>query len=218
MFEPEYIPEESIDNLSEKHKEEGRDLILEIARRLFAKRGYAATSTRLIAEEAGVSSGLIFHHFKTKSELLQAILLSENEIVKALTAALQEPDLTVEGLLQLCRNFFIDLLKPESSLAQHLLIRVEARSITPSIDAFAASISEQFPVIIAKFLQNRIEAGELPDGLDTLTAARALQSAAVCTLLSNLHHTEGWEDKVIPLIDAHLAYWQQSLYASSLSS
>ena len=40
--------------------------------RLFAERGVAATSIRDIAAEAGVSSSLVIHHFKTKAGLRAA--------------------------------------------------------------------------------------------------------------------------------------------------
>ena len=51
-----------------------RQAIIETAERLFAERGYDATSTALIAHEAGVPSGLVFYHFATKLDLLLAIV------------------------------------------------------------------------------------------------------------------------------------------------
>lgn len=43
------------------------------ALRLFAERGYAATSIRAIAEAAGVSPGLVQHHFRSKEALRRAV-------------------------------------------------------------------------------------------------------------------------------------------------
>ena len=51
-----------------------RAKIAEVALRLFIKRGYHATSTRLIAQEAGVSEGLIFRHYNNKEGLLKELL------------------------------------------------------------------------------------------------------------------------------------------------
>jgi AcrR family transcriptional regulator len=48
-----------------------RDLLLESARSAFATKGYAGTSTREIAEGAGVSEALLFRHFGTKAQLFQ---------------------------------------------------------------------------------------------------------------------------------------------------
>ena len=53
---------------------EKQQKILTAALHLFAKQGYASTSTSKVAKEAGVSEGLIFRHFENKAGLLQAIL------------------------------------------------------------------------------------------------------------------------------------------------
>lgn len=47
-----------------------REQLLSTALALFCEHGYAATSTRRIAESAGVAEGLLFHYFSTKEELL----------------------------------------------------------------------------------------------------------------------------------------------------
>jgi len=48
--------------------------IMQAAERLFADKGYARVSTAEIAEAAGVSKGLVHHHFTSKQELLRQIL------------------------------------------------------------------------------------------------------------------------------------------------
>ena len=49
--------------------------ILEAAATLFAGDGFHATSTRRIAEAAGVSEGTVFHYFSTKNSLLLALIM-----------------------------------------------------------------------------------------------------------------------------------------------
>ncbi len=51
-----------------------RGRILAAAERLFAERGFDHTPTALIAAEARVPQGLIFYHFKTKMDLLLAVI------------------------------------------------------------------------------------------------------------------------------------------------
>jgi len=46
---------------------------MEAARALFAERGYAATTTADVARHAGVSEGIVFHHFGSKAELLEEV-------------------------------------------------------------------------------------------------------------------------------------------------
>ncbi len=54
--------------------EERRLQILRIAVRLFSQRGFRGTTTKEIAQAAGVSEAMVFRHFATKVELYAAIL------------------------------------------------------------------------------------------------------------------------------------------------
>ncbi|CAN5464762.1 transcriptional regulator AmtR [soil metagenome] len=51
-----------------------RDEILDAAGELFTTRGYASTSTRSIAEAVGVRQASLYHYFRTKDEILSALL------------------------------------------------------------------------------------------------------------------------------------------------
>jgi len=53
---------------------EKQESILQAALKLFAENGYNATATSKVAQEAGVSEGLIFRHFGNKEGLLKAIM------------------------------------------------------------------------------------------------------------------------------------------------
>jgi len=59
---------------SERNAEDSRSAIIEVAFKLFARNGFHGTSTKAIAAEAGVSEGLIFHHFENKTTILSAIV------------------------------------------------------------------------------------------------------------------------------------------------
>jgi AcrR family transcriptional regulator len=48
--------------------------LLEIAMKLFSEQGFDGTSTREIAQAAGVNEALIFRHFRTKEDLFWAVL------------------------------------------------------------------------------------------------------------------------------------------------
>jgi AcrR family transcriptional regulator len=59
--------------------EDTRALILDAARDALARDGYTKTTTRAIAERAGVQLSLVHYHFRTKQQLLAAVLARENE-------------------------------------------------------------------------------------------------------------------------------------------
>jgi TetR/AcrR family transcriptional regulator, cholesterol catabolism regulator len=51
-----------------------RDQIVVIAKDLFADKGYAATSTRDIAEACGLLPGSLYSHFRSKAQILEMII------------------------------------------------------------------------------------------------------------------------------------------------
>jgi AcrR family transcriptional regulator len=53
--------------------EDKRQLILDAAVRVFARKGYHTSRVGDIAEEAGVAHGLLYHYFNSKEELLETI-------------------------------------------------------------------------------------------------------------------------------------------------
>jgi TetR/AcrR family transcriptional regulator len=56
-----------------------RQHFIDAALRLFSTRGFRGTTTRAIAEAAGVSEALLFRHFATKQDLYAAILRTKAE-------------------------------------------------------------------------------------------------------------------------------------------
>lgn len=57
-----------------KHPEERRLEIIDTAERLFRKVGFAACSVEQIIREIGVAKGTFYYYFKSKEEILQAIV------------------------------------------------------------------------------------------------------------------------------------------------
>ena len=51
-----------------------RQQIVDVAMRLFSERGFRGTTTKEIAQAAGVSEAIIFRHFATKEDLYTAII------------------------------------------------------------------------------------------------------------------------------------------------
>jgi AcrR family transcriptional regulator len=57
-----------------------RDEILDAAAELFTTIGYAATSTRRIAESVGIQQASLYHHFAAKDDILDALLAGTVDI------------------------------------------------------------------------------------------------------------------------------------------
>ena len=81
-----------ISRLEHKTSMSKRDQILEAALALFIENGFDKTPTSAISKAAGVATGTLFHHFKTKEDLISALYLEIKmtliaEIHKSLDAA-----------------------------------------------------------------------------------------------------------------------------------
>ncbi|WP_427004851.1 TetR/AcrR family transcriptional regulator [Pseudarthrobacter sp. H2] len=63
-----------VDRSATEQGSERREQLLVIAARLIASRGYSATTVRDIADEAGILSGSLYHHFSSKETILDEIL------------------------------------------------------------------------------------------------------------------------------------------------
>ena len=68
------LPGEAASSLRERHAALTRSVILDVARRQFAERGYAAAAVRPIASEAGISLQTLYSTFGSKQGLLLALV------------------------------------------------------------------------------------------------------------------------------------------------
>jgi len=87
-------------------REESRARIMDAGLRLFALQGYAGTSVRRIADEAGVAIGLLYRYFEGKEGLLRALFEDSMADVRASFAAAEAAPLAEERLATLIRSSF----------------------------------------------------------------------------------------------------------------
>lgn len=70
-------------------KEKKRSALLAAALELFAEQGFNGSSTAQIAQHAGVASGTLFFHFKSKEELVHALFREVRKKIE--TSVLEDP-------------------------------------------------------------------------------------------------------------------------------
>jgi AcrR family transcriptional regulator len=123
-----------------------RGQLLDIARGVFASRGFEATALEEIAEAAGVSRPIIYNHFGDKSGLFQAVVAREIEQVQALVSqAISAPgkprDLIEQGL----RAFFTYVREqPEGHgvLTRDAPLHLSTSGVAGMLDGLAARVTE----------------------------------------------------------------------------
>src|SRR5687767_981128 len=103
-----------------------REALTAAAARLFAEQGYAATSTEAVLAAAGLTRGALYHHFKDKRDLFDAVCqqLHAETAAALLQAAEAQPD-PVDGLIAGCLVFIDEVARPE---ARRILL-IEAPSV-----------------------------------------------------------------------------------------
>lgn len=91
-----------------------RGRLLSVARTLFAADGYAATGTEAILDGAGVKRGALYHHFRDKAELFEAVCreLAE-EAAAAIVAAAGRETRAYDALVAGSLAWFDAMLRPE---------------------------------------------------------------------------------------------------------
>ncbi|GGS45968.1 HTH-type transcriptional repressor KstR2 [Planobispora rosea] len=70
---------------------ERRDHLVKLAAELFARKGFQATTVREIAEEAGILSGSLYHHFDSKETIVDEVLSTFlDDLIGRYRAALEQ--------------------------------------------------------------------------------------------------------------------------------
>jgi AcrR family transcriptional regulator len=82
-----------------------RDKIRAVALELFSSRGYEKTSLREIAEKLGVTKAAIYHHFKTKEEIIGSLIDDFLLEVDGLIAWAKEQDPTLQTRHEIIRRY-----------------------------------------------------------------------------------------------------------------
>ena len=81
-------------------------LIMRISYRLFMELGYRKVSTRMIAEQCGISQPALYHHFKNKQQIyMEVIFNSIQQTEKALLKVIEKYDSLEDRLLQIAIFF-----------------------------------------------------------------------------------------------------------------
>lgn len=102
-----------------------KSMIIEVATQLFAERGFENTPISLICETAGVSKGLVFHHFSSKNELLREIFAATTALIVEINSNIDQTRSAKEQLLSLIESVFEQLSKDKSFFQMNLNIMLQ---------------------------------------------------------------------------------------------
>ena len=121
--------------------------IKEAARKLFTQKGFAATRTRDIAEEAGINLALLNYYFRSKQKLFDLIMMENfRQFIGGMAANFQDTGLTMEQRIGKVVNAYIDFLTDFPDLPLFILneIRGNPSKIAQKINEEVSPARSQF--------------------------------------------------------------------------
>lgn len=149
-----------------------REQLIEVALRLFSVQGFDGTTTREIAEAAGVNEAIIFRHFTSKEELYWAVVNArmgssgrKRKILQALEAKLGPR----ETLAAIAASL-LDRSEQDRTLTR-LLLFTGLRNAELSESFFRNYMSGTFE-LLADYFRGGIVTGRFRD-IDPMIAARS---------------------------------------------
>ncbi|MBF0579281.1 TetR/AcrR family transcriptional regulator [Erysipelotrichaceae bacterium RD49] len=132
-----------------------RNEILDAAEQLFVSKGFDATSTNDILEKVGIARGTLYYHFKSKEEILDAMIsrLSDSLIQKAAVIAADQAVPVLERLTQMMLALNVDselgaeimeqVHKPQNALMHQKMQEGLIRGVVPLVSGLIEEGIEQ---------------------------------------------------------------------------
>ncbi|MDC1105555.1 TetR/AcrR family transcriptional regulator [Prolixibacteraceae bacterium] len=103
-----------------------REKVIEVASKLFSENGFDNTSINSICSNAGVSKGLVFHHFKNKDDLLKAVFADSANAISQFNQ--NKEYLPKELLIEVLNDFFRRLQYEKGNFKLSINISVQSSS------------------------------------------------------------------------------------------
>ena len=106
-----------------KRRARSREAILKAGLKVFAQKGYKSATMDDIALQLDATKGLLYYHFRTKDEILSAIL-TENEMIRGIEAGMAAPEGVPLGLaLRLAVQASLALMEANRELVRFLHVQ-----------------------------------------------------------------------------------------------
>ena len=185
--------------------EDKRRQLLDAAVRVFARKGFHASRVGDIAEEAGVAHGLLYHYFKSKDEVLQAVFQENWSLLVARIESVEETD---EPAADQLRHISAIVLRTWLHLPDVVRVVIQEFGRSPEL---AERIGElALPIdALERVIARGIETGEFRKDIDPTFAATVVYGS-IDELLT------GWVLGRLPSGEEDVAKAEQTLVEVTL--
>lgn len=204
-------------NTRREKAEARRQQIIDAALNLFAQHGFAATSTKRIAQEVGVTEGLIFHYFPSKGELLLAAASQRRTFMGEALALLQGAEgKPARDLLDTIVLGWVEAIQRQSDIVTMLLVESQTNEELAVI--FGEVVSRMVEAMSA-YLASRVQAGELRADLPVRTSAMMFFSSLMMFFLTSRgQQPSAWRERASAFTAEMLDAWFRGALAPGIST
>ncbi|WP_257670043.1 TetR/AcrR family transcriptional regulator [Parapedobacter tibetensis] len=123
--------------------------IKEAARKVFTQKGYAATRTRDIAEEAGINLALLNYYFRSKEKLFELVIMEKMHLLLGKIAPiLMDEETSIEQKVEQVAAHYIDTLLANPDIPLFVLGEIKNNP-----DKFANLISTKTKIVDSAFFR-----------------------------------------------------------------
>src|SRR6188474_2457999 len=176
----------------QQRSEETRTKILDSAIQLFSTRGFNAASVDDICEEAGISKGAFYHHFKSKQLLFLALLDGWLQVIDSAIEASKDKT-APETFMQMTGAFPFIFETAGDNLPMFLEFWLQA-SREKNIWEASVSPYRRYHKYFTSLIKKGVEEGSFVE-VDPELTSRMIVSTAMGLLLQSLLDPQGakWE-------------------------
>jgi AcrR family transcriptional regulator len=165
----------------EERRERARRRLLDAALSVFSERGYSESGLEEVAQRAGASRTLVYHHFGSKEGLLMALHQELDEALLARVQAAVKPDQPpLENLVQGATAF----LRASADLPMARIILLD----TPGVPGLREHVEEgqrEWALLIEREIKRGIDEGSIAPvdpGMTARVLLGALQEATLAAM------------------------------------
>lgn len=191
-----------------KDREQTRQLLFSATLDLIAEKGFTGTTVDEIVERAGVAKGTVYYHFKSKAELVEALIAQHlRPLAEQFAAAASSSNDPAEQIRALVRTE-LEFIRDDRAFAKLLITEMwrEDRVWRETLDI----LWEDALSVVRRVIQDGVDAGEFAQDTDPGVASSAVFGMVAVVALSWLMRQP---DRSIEEIAANL----QRLAVNSLS-
>ncbi len=134
-----------------------RELLIDVARRLFARKGVAATTMNDIAVESGKGRRTIYTYFRNKDEIYWAVIEAESDYLYARLEGLANRDLPPEEKLLNYINLRLEAVK--ETVMRNGSLRAEFFRDIWKVEHARKSVDVREVALLQNILQEGVEQG-----------------------------------------------------------